>query len=165
MIEYGSDYLLGLASFAPEKFAERDRLWEAGDPAYYALSDASAVSGQRGLSPAGSGLQALRGGVPAFDRTNSHRPGASQESKTSRLGSWKYCATVRAGWVVGDFRAFFTRYRGRAAIARRPIDRLDQGDTSPSLTPVADRSCVLLNGLKKIFKQRLMPAKVADHRR
>ena len=28
MIEYGSDYLLGLASFAPEKFAERDRLWE-----------------------------------------------------------------------------------------------------------------------------------------
>ncbi|HJP91436.1 MAG TPA: dihydrodipicolinate synthase family protein [Pyrinomonadaceae bacterium] len=40
MIEYGSDYLLGLATFAPEKFAERDRLWEDGDPAYYALSDA-----------------------------------------------------------------------------------------------------------------------------
>ena len=40
MIEYGSDYLLGLATFAPEKFAERDRLWEAGDAAYWALSDA-----------------------------------------------------------------------------------------------------------------------------
>ena len=40
MIEYGSDYLLGLATFAPEKFAERDRLWEAGDSAYYELSDA-----------------------------------------------------------------------------------------------------------------------------
>jgi len=40
MIEYGSDYLLGLAAFAPEKFAERDRLWQAGDPGYYALSDA-----------------------------------------------------------------------------------------------------------------------------
>jgi dihydrodipicolinate synthase/N-acetylneuraminate lyase len=40
MIEYGSDYLLGLATFAPEKFAERDRLWENGDPGYYALSDA-----------------------------------------------------------------------------------------------------------------------------
>ena len=39
MIEYGSDYLLGLATFAPEKFAERDALWEAGDPGYYALSD------------------------------------------------------------------------------------------------------------------------------
>jgi dihydrodipicolinate synthase/N-acetylneuraminate lyase len=40
MIEYGSEYLLGLATFTPEKFAERDRLWEKGDPAYYALSDA-----------------------------------------------------------------------------------------------------------------------------
>lgn len=40
MIEYGSDYLLGLGTFAPEQFAERDRLWETGDPAYYALSDA-----------------------------------------------------------------------------------------------------------------------------
>ena len=40
MIEYGSDYLLGLAAFAPAKFAERDRLWQAGDPEYYALSDA-----------------------------------------------------------------------------------------------------------------------------
>jgi dihydrodipicolinate synthase/N-acetylneuraminate lyase len=40
MIEYGSDYLLGLATFAPEKFAERDRLWRSGDAAYYALSDA-----------------------------------------------------------------------------------------------------------------------------
>ena len=40
MIEYGSDYLLGLATFVPEKFAERDHYWEIGDPAYYALSDA-----------------------------------------------------------------------------------------------------------------------------
>jgi dihydrodipicolinate synthase/N-acetylneuraminate lyase len=40
MTEYGSDYLLGLATFCPERFAERDRLWEAGDAAYHALSDA-----------------------------------------------------------------------------------------------------------------------------
>jgi len=40
MIEYGSDYLLGLATFAPERFAERDRLWAEGDSAYYALTDA-----------------------------------------------------------------------------------------------------------------------------
>jgi len=39
MIEFGSDYLLGLATFCPERFAERDRLWEAGDATYYALSD------------------------------------------------------------------------------------------------------------------------------
>jgi len=40
MIEYGSDYLLGLATFAPEKFAESDRLWENGNVSYFALSDA-----------------------------------------------------------------------------------------------------------------------------
>jgi len=40
MIEYGSDYLLGLATFAPEEFAKRDRLWESADPAYYEFSDA-----------------------------------------------------------------------------------------------------------------------------
>lgn len=40
MIEYGADYLLGLATFAPEKFAERDSLWETGESAYYELSDA-----------------------------------------------------------------------------------------------------------------------------
>lgn len=39
MIEYGCDYLLGLATFAPEKFAERDLLWERADPRYFALSD------------------------------------------------------------------------------------------------------------------------------
>ena len=36
---YGSDYLLGLSAFAPEAFAERDRLWAAGDPGFYALND------------------------------------------------------------------------------------------------------------------------------
>ncbi len=56
MIEYGSDYLLGLASFVPEKFAERDRLWEAGDPAYYALSDALQYLGN----------VAFRSPVPAY---------------------------------------------------------------------------------------------------
>jgi 4-hydroxy-tetrahydrodipicolinate synthase len=56
MIEYGSDYLLGLATFAPEKFAERDRLWEAGDPAYYALSDALQYLGN----------VAFRAPVPAY---------------------------------------------------------------------------------------------------
>jgi 4-hydroxy-tetrahydrodipicolinate synthase len=34
------DYLLGLATIAPEKFAERDRMWAANDPQCYALSDA-----------------------------------------------------------------------------------------------------------------------------
>jgi dihydrodipicolinate synthase/N-acetylneuraminate lyase len=39
MVMYGSDYLLGLSTFAPEAFAARDRLWEAGDPRFHELND------------------------------------------------------------------------------------------------------------------------------
>jgi hypothetical protein len=40
MIEYGSDYLLGLAAFSPSKFAERDRLWAEESESYLAVADA-----------------------------------------------------------------------------------------------------------------------------
>jgi 4-hydroxy-tetrahydrodipicolinate synthase len=56
MTEFGSDYLLGLATFCPEKFAERDALWSAGDPAYYALSEAIQYLG----------AVAFRAPVPAY---------------------------------------------------------------------------------------------------
>ncbi len=39
MVMYGSDYLLGLSTFAPDLFARRDRLWAAGDPGFYELND------------------------------------------------------------------------------------------------------------------------------
>lgn len=39
MVMYGSDYLLGLSTFAPDKFAERDRLWARGDSGFYQLND------------------------------------------------------------------------------------------------------------------------------
>ncbi len=39
MVMYGSDYLLGLSTFAPEEFALRDRLWEAGDARFHELND------------------------------------------------------------------------------------------------------------------------------
>jgi dihydrodipicolinate synthase/N-acetylneuraminate lyase len=39
MVMYGSDYLLGLSTFAPDAFARRDALWEAGDPDFYELND------------------------------------------------------------------------------------------------------------------------------
>ncbi len=40
MVMYGSDYLLGLSTFAPEAFAARDRMWATGDPQFYELNDA-----------------------------------------------------------------------------------------------------------------------------
>jgi dihydrodipicolinate synthase/N-acetylneuraminate lyase len=39
MVIYGSDYLLGLSTFAPDLFARRDAYWLAGDPAFYGLND------------------------------------------------------------------------------------------------------------------------------
>jgi hypothetical protein len=39
MVMYGSDYLLGLSTFAPDLFAKRDALWAAGDPGFYELND------------------------------------------------------------------------------------------------------------------------------
>ena len=39
MVMYGSDYLLGLSTFAPDAFAERDRRWAAGDPTFHELND------------------------------------------------------------------------------------------------------------------------------
>ena len=40
MVMWGSDYLLGLSTFAPDLFAERDRLWAAGDAGFHELNDA-----------------------------------------------------------------------------------------------------------------------------
>lgn len=39
MIEYGSDYLLGLSTFAPAIFAARDRAWAEGSAGYLELRD------------------------------------------------------------------------------------------------------------------------------
>jgi dihydrodipicolinate synthase/N-acetylneuraminate lyase len=39
MIMYGSDYLLGLSTFAPDLFARRDAAWLAGDPSFYEQND------------------------------------------------------------------------------------------------------------------------------
>jgi dihydrodipicolinate synthase/N-acetylneuraminate lyase len=80
MLEYGSDYLLGLACFAPDKFAERDRLWECGDARYYAVSDALQYLGNvafRSPVPAYKSSAAvflhLTGKIPS-DRTHPQNP-------------------------------------------------------------------------------------------
>src|SRR5437763_424945 len=39
MVMYGSDYLLGLSTFAPDLFAKRDAYWAVGDPAFHELND------------------------------------------------------------------------------------------------------------------------------
>jgi dihydrodipicolinate synthase/N-acetylneuraminate lyase len=86
MIEYGSDYLLGLAAFAPEKFAERDQLWEGGDPKYYALSDALQYLGN----------VAFRDPVPAYKHSAAtflhligRAPSGSTHPKNPQRPAWE----------------------------------------------------------------------------
>lgn len=101
MIEYGSDYLLGLATFAPEKFVERDRSWESGNPEYYALSDALQYLGN----------VAFRNPVPAYKHSAAvflhlvgRIPSARTHPSSPQRPAWelemlKDCA-VRLGYQV-----------------------------------------------------------------
>jgi dihydrodipicolinate synthase/N-acetylneuraminate lyase len=59
MVMYGSDYLLGLSTFAPDLFAKRDRMWEIGDPAFNGLNDILQYLG----------FFAFRNPVPAYKHT------------------------------------------------------------------------------------------------
>ncbi len=72
MVMYGSDYLLGLSTFAPAEFALRDRFWEAGDPLFFELNDLLQYLGQFAFRPPVSGYKrsaaqflSLRGWVPS----------------------------------------------------------------------------------------------------
>lgn len=59
MVMYGSDYLLGLSTFAPDAFAKRDAYWLAGDPRFHELNDALQYLG----------FFAFRNPVPAYKHT------------------------------------------------------------------------------------------------
>ncbi len=59
MVMYGSDYLLGLSTFAPDIFAVRDHCWETGDPAFYEINDVLQYLG----------FFAFRAPVPAYKHT------------------------------------------------------------------------------------------------
>ncbi|MGH9230044.1 MAG: dihydrodipicolinate synthase family protein [Acidimicrobiales bacterium] len=56
MVRWGSDYLLGLSTFAPAAFAHRDRLWAAGDRLALEVDDALQALG----------ALAFRDPVPAY---------------------------------------------------------------------------------------------------
>jgi dihydrodipicolinate synthase/N-acetylneuraminate lyase len=56
LVQYGSDYLLGLSTFDPEAFALRDQWWAAGDARFFQLNDALQSLG----------MIAFRDPVPAY---------------------------------------------------------------------------------------------------
>ncbi|MCR6655990.1 MAG: dihydrodipicolinate synthase family protein [Opitutus sp.] len=59
MVQWGSDYLLGLSAFYPEAFAVRDACWAAGRPEFYELNDWLQYLG----------MLAFRAPVPAYKHT------------------------------------------------------------------------------------------------
>jgi dihydrodipicolinate synthase/N-acetylneuraminate lyase len=81
MVVYGSDYLLGLSTFAPDAFAARDRAWADGDePRFWAINDVLQYLGQLAFRDPVPGYRhdaamflALRGQI-ATDRTHPQSP-------------------------------------------------------------------------------------------
>jgi len=59
MVIYGSDYLLGLSTMAPDLFAKRDKMWETGDAEFFHLNDILQYLG----------FFAFRDPVPAYKHT------------------------------------------------------------------------------------------------
>ncbi|MFM2012895.1 MAG: hypothetical protein RLZZ396_1679 [Planctomycetota bacterium] len=51
MIQWGSDYLLGLSAFYPEAFAKRDDYWQSGDARFFELNDALQLLGGFAFRP------------------------------------------------------------------------------------------------------------------
>ncbi|MDX2163389.1 MAG: dihydrodipicolinate synthase family protein [bacterium] len=100
MVMYGSDYLLGITTFAPDLFARRDALWERHDPDFYELNDLLQYLGFfafRAPVPAYKHSAAqflkLRGWIGS-DRTHPHSPerpasdGAVLADILQRLEAW-----------------------------------------------------------------------------
>jgi 4-hydroxy-tetrahydrodipicolinate synthase len=106
MIEYGSDYLLGLATLAPEKFAERDMLWQTGDLKYYAVSDALQYLGN----------VAFRDPVPAYKHSAAvflHQTGRIPSALTHPL------SPQRPAWESEILRDCARRLRNEATLGLR----------------------------------------------
>lgn len=75
MVMYGSDYLLGLSSFAPDLFAKRDAMWQSGVAGFYQLNDVLQYLG----------FFAFRNPVPAYKHSAAmflHRRGWIKSSLT-----------------------------------------------------------------------------------
>ena len=78
MVMYGSDYLLGLSTMAPDLFARRDRWWAEGAPHFYELNDALQYLG----------FFAFRSPVPAYKHT---------AAQFLRLRGWIDCDHTHPG--------------------------------------------------------------------
>ena len=86
MIEYGSDYLLGLAAFAPAKFAERDYLWETQDTGYFAVADALQLLGNIAFRPP---VPAYKHSAAIFLHLTSKIPTSKTHPRSPERPTWE----------------------------------------------------------------------------
>ena len=90
MVMYGSDYLLGLSTMAPDLFARRDALWAAGDPAFHELNDVLQYLGFfafRAPVPAYKHDAAMFLHLPRLDRQPAHPSSAPTRPESDRGSS------------------------------------------------------------------------------
>jgi dihydrodipicolinate synthase/N-acetylneuraminate lyase len=86
MVEYGSDYLLGLATFHPEAFAARDRAWQHGDLAYLELAEALQYLGALAFRPP---VPAYKHSAAHFLRMRGRVPSANTHPRSPSRPSWE----------------------------------------------------------------------------
>ena len=87
MVMWGSDYLLGLSTFAPAEFARRDQLWSAGDPAFYELNDLLQYLGQFTFRPPVPGYRhdaAICFELRGWTSCDATPPGATRRPESDR---------------------------------------------------------------------------------
>ena len=87
MVMWGSDYLLGLSTFAPAEFARRDAYWAGGDPRFFELNDALQYLGNftfRDPVPAYRHDAAMFLSFAAGPTVTTRRPGAPRRPESDR---------------------------------------------------------------------------------
>jgi dihydrodipicolinate synthase/N-acetylneuraminate lyase len=117
MVMYGSDYLLGLSTFAPDLFAQRDALWAAGDPNFYELNDVLQYLG----------FFAFRAPVPAYKHSAAQflkLCGWIQSDAAHPLASRRPESDIP---ILHDIAQRFADWRDRNAIPARSSTALSRG--------------------------------------
>lgn len=87
MVQWGSDYLLGLSAFYPEAFARRDQYWFDGDRRFYELNDALQLLGGYAFRPPvpaykhNAAMMLAMRGVIASDAIHPNAPSRPSEDR------------------------------------------------------------------------------------
>jgi dihydrodipicolinate synthase/N-acetylneuraminate lyase len=100
MVEYGSDYLLGLSTFCPELFAARDRAWALQDSAYYPCRDLIQYVGWIGFR---APVPAYKHSAAIFLQATGWLGSSLPHPRAARREAWDHKALAEAAGRVMAF--------------------------------------------------------------